>query len=245
MTAPALYDCRIAHSRNQRAKRRFVLRSYLWLVDIDHLPALPRWLAPLAQFRAGDHLGDPDRNIRANVDEWLAERGIDLAGGQVLMLANARVLGYVFNPLSLYWCHRPSGELACVIAEVHNTYGERHCYLLTPDNLGGARVSKQFYVSPFLTVDGHYDMSVPRPGQRLAVTVTLRQAGQVCLTASIGGTRRPGTVGELLRLQLRNPLPTHRIWVLIRAHGIVLWLRRFPITPRGSARIKTGQEAAR
>ena len=142
-----------------------------WFIDLDELPRLPRWLRPLAEFRAGDHLGDPDRSIRANVERWLAERGIDLAGGPVWMLANARVLGYVFNPLSLYWCHRIDGALACVVAEVHNTYGERHCYLLHPDDAGRASAAKEFYVSPFLTVDGHYEMSVPRPGERLAVTV--------------------------------------------------------------------------
>jgi uncharacterized protein len=244
VSTPALYDCRITHTRHQRTQRRFTHRGYLWLVDLDELPRLPRWLRPLAEFRAGDHLGDPDRSIRANVERWLAERGIDLAGGPVWMLANARVLGYVFNPLSLYWCHRIDGALACVVAEVHNTYGERHCYLLHPDDAGRASAAKEFYVSPFLTVDGHYEMSVPRPGERLAVTVALRQAGSTALAASIQGARRPATARELLRLQLHTPLPTHRIWALIRAHGFVLWLRRFPITPRRSAS-RAGQETPR
>jgi DUF1365 family protein len=240
----ALYDCRITHTRHQRASRRFTHRGYFWLVDLDELPQLPRWLRPLAEFRARDHLGDPDLSIRANVERWLAEHGIDLAGGPVWMLANARVFGYVFNPLSLYWCHRPDGALACVVAEVHNTYGERHCYLLDPDDAGRASAAKQFYVSPFLTVDGRYDMSVSRPGERLAVAVSLNQAGRTALTASIQGVRRPATMRELLRLQLRTPLPTHRVWALIRAHGIVLWLRRFPITPRRSAS-RAVQEAPR
>lgn len=230
----ALYECTITHARHQRARRRFTHRGYFWLVDLDALPRLPGWLRPLARFRARDHLGDPHRDIRANVDGFLAEHGIDLAGGTVWMLANARVFGYVFNPLSLYWCHDRGGALVCVLAEVHNTYGERHCYLLHPDEAGSARVPKEFYVSPFLTVDGHYDMSLPEPGDRLTVTVALDQGGQTALAASIRGVRRPATPRELLRLQLRTPLPTHRVWALIRRHGIALWLRRFPITPRGS-----------
>ncbi len=94
------------------------------------------------------------------------------------MLANARSLGYVFNPLSLFWCHDPDGELVCVIAEVRNTYGGRHCYLLHTDDAGRAETEKAFYVSPFYPVDGYYRMSVPEPGERLGVTITLhRPAG--------------------------------------------------------------------
>ncbi len=80
------------------------------------------------------------------------------------MLSNARSLGYVFNPLSLFWCHDPDGSLRCVIAEVHNTYGGKHCYLITPDDAGRAETEKRFYVSPFYPVDGFYRMSVAEPG---------------------------------------------------------------------------------
>ena len=93
------------------------------------------------------------------MDRFLGARGIDLGGGRVLMLAHARVLGYVFNPLTVYWCHRADGTLACVMAEVHNTYGQRHAYLLRTDERGRARVGKEFYVSPFHPVDGSYRMS--------------------------------------------------------------------------------------
>ncbi len=80
------------------------------------------------------------------------------------MLASARVFGHVFNPLSLFWCHDAAGELRCVVAEVHNTYGERHCYLLETDDAGRASVPKAFYVSPFNDVDGQYRMKLPEPG---------------------------------------------------------------------------------
>ena len=92
---------------------------------------------------------------------FLAARGVDLGGGRVTMLAQARVFGYVFNPLTVYWCHRPDGTLACVVAEVHNTYRQRHAYLLA--RRSGAEVPKQFYVSPFYPVDGRYRMSLPEP----------------------------------------------------------------------------------
>jgi hypothetical protein len=244
-TAPALYDAWVTHARTQRTHRDFRHRVYLWLVDLDRLPRPPALLRPFAEFRSSDHLGDPDRSIRANVDDYLAEQGIELAGGRVLMLANARVLGYVFNPLTVYWCHRRDGELACVMAEVHNTYGERHRYLLHPDAAGRARTDKAFYVSPFLTVEGHYDMSLRRPDERLAVSVTLHQDGAPALAATIRGVRRPASTRELVRMVLRRPFLPHWISILIHRHGIAMWLRRYPVTPRKKSGTRDVQEANR
>ncbi|USX52545.1 DUF1365 domain-containing protein [Lentzea sp. HUAS12] len=222
-----IYDVLITHSRRELIDRAFSHRAYMWLVDLDGLPRLPLWARPFAKFEARDHLGSPDRTIRQNLDEWLAERGIDLGGGQVLMLANARVLGYVFNPLSVYWCHDASGELVCVVAEVHNTYGGRHCYLLRTDDKGRASVDKEFYVSPFLEVDGHYVMKLPKPGDQLSVTIALRQNGKTTFSATMKGTRSSG-----LRMLFRRPLMPQRVSALIRRHGIALYLRRVPIIPR-------------
>ncbi|MDQ4118522.1 MAG: DUF1365 domain-containing protein [Actinomycetota bacterium] len=232
MTAPALYDAVVRHARKRDLDYAFSHPTYLWLVDLDDLPRLPFWLRPFARFRSSDHVGDPDRTIRQNVDAFLGERGVDLQGGRVLMLAHARVLGYVFNPISVFWCHRPDGALACVIAEVHNTYRGRHAYLLFPDEHGRATAAKDFYVSPFLTVDGDYAMHLREPGDRLAVSVTLHQGGAPALVATVAGTRRPATTSGVLCTVLRRPFVTHRTSALIRRHGIALWLRRLPVAPR-------------
>ncbi|MDN5859507.1 MAG: DUF1365 domain-containing protein [Pseudonocardia sp.] len=240
MSTPVLYDCEIRHVRRQRFDRSFRHTAYLWLVDLDDLPLLPRVLRPFARFAARDHLGDPSRTIRENLDAWLARHGVDLDGGRVLMLANARVLGYVFNPITVYWCHRPDGELACVVAEVHNTYGERHCYLLHPDADGRARTPKDFYVSPFLTVDGEYRMVLPVPGDRLAVSVSLRQQGRSVFTATVAGARTAARPTALTRMLLRRPLMPQRTSALIRRHGIALWLRRVPVVPRPTHRRQEG-----
>jgi DUF1365 family protein len=228
----ALYDATVTHVRRERLHREFSHAVYYWLVDLDDLPRLPRPLRPFARFRAADHLGDPDRGIRQNLDAWLLNQDVDLHGGQVLMLAGARVLGYVFNPITLYWCHQPDGALSCVVAEVHNTYGERHCYLLNPDGHDNALVPKDFYVSPFLTGDGHYRMRVPRPDAKLSITVSLRQGDATPLTAVLRGTRSPVSSRSVLKMLLRRPLLPQRVSALIRAHGIILWLRRIPIIPR-------------
>ena len=229
---PALYDARVHHARHRDLATSFAHQLHLWLVDLDDLPELPWWLRPFARFDARDHLGGPDRSIRTNVDAFLAAHGVDLDGGRVLMLAHARELGYVFNPISVFWCHRADGTPACVVAEVHNTYGERHCYLLHPDHAGRARADKEFYVSPFLAVDGHYTMAMPEPGERLAIAVTLHQDGAPALVATLTGVRRPATTASVARTVLRRPLVALRTSALIRWHGIGLWLRRLPIVAR-------------
>lgn len=236
VTAPALYDAVVRHARRRDLETAFAHPVYLWLVDLDELPRLPRWLRPFAGFRAADHLGDPDRSIRQNVDAFLAARGIDLTGGRVLMLAHARVLGHVFNPISVFWCRYADGSPACVIAEVHNTYGERHCYLVGwADDAQGpqwAEITKEFYVSPFLTVEGYYAMRLPEPGERLAIAVTLHQDGAPAFVATLTGRHRPATVRTVARTVLRRPLMPQRTSALIRRHGIALWLRRLPIVAR-------------
>jgi len=223
-----LYDAEVRHRRRESVDYGFVHRTYLWLVDLDHLPSH----GPLARFEARDHLGDPDRTIRENVDAYLAGHRIDLRGGRVLMLTNARTFGHVFNPLSVLWCHDDAGTLVCVIAEVHNTYGERHCYLLRTDDAGRAETDKRFYVSPFFEVDGVYRMSLPLPDDALAIAITLCRNGSTALTATVTGTRRPAGRGALTRQVLRRPSVTRATSALIRLHGIRLWLRHLPVVPR-------------
>ncbi|MEU9602357.1 DUF1365 domain-containing protein [Streptomyces sp. NPDC048109] len=233
---PGLYPCEIGHIRLDPVRYTLRHRTYMWLVDLDHLPELPLLLSPLAGFRPRDHFTGDAPSLRAGLERFLASRGIDLAGGRVLMLTHARVLGYVFNPLTLYWCHGPDGTPRCVVAEVHNTYGERHTYLLDPDEAGVAHVDKDFYVSPFFPVDGAYRMRLPLPADRLDLTVRLDRPGARPFTATVRGTRREATPAALLRLALRHPLSTLAVSASIRRHGIRLYLRGLPVQPRPSHR---------
>lgn len=173
------------------------------------------------------------RELRADIDALLAEHGVDLDGGRVLMLAHARVLGHVFNPLTVYWCHHRDGRLSRVVAEVHNTYGRRHRYVLAVDDRGRAEADKAMYVSPFNAVDGRYRLSLPEPGERLALTVALHRDGRPPLTASVHGVRRPATTASLLLRALRHPLAPLVGALRIRRQGIGLYLRGLPVQPRG------------
>ncbi|MGA3154194.1 MAG: DUF1365 domain-containing protein [Streptosporangiaceae bacterium] len=231
MTA-AIYECAVTHVRAAPLRNSFTYRMYQWLVDLDDLPGLPSWLRPLASFHAADHLGNPGRSIRENVDRYLAASGIDLHGGKVMMLTQARVLGYVFNPLTVYWCRDGSGDPACVIAEVHNTYHQRHCYLLRTDARGRAQVPKEFYVSPFYPVDGDYQMSLPEPGQRLALTIALHRPAAPPFVASVRGVRREATPAQLLASAARHPWSTAAVTGRIHAQGLKLYARGLRVAPR-------------
>ena len=113
-----LYPCAITHVRTGTASRSFTYGSYLWLVDVDRLPRLPAPLRPLATFAVRDHFGDPAApSIRANVESFLRRHDIDLGGGRIMMLAGARILGYQFNPLTVFWCYDAAGRRAAVLAE--------------------------------------------------------------------------------------------------------------------------------
>jgi len=234
----ALYECEISHARTAPLRNVFRYRGYLWLVDLDHLPRIPL----LAGFRGRDHLGDPRRGIRENLDRFLAANGIGRPR-TITMLAHARVLGYVFNPLTVYWCHRPDGTLACIVAEVHNTYRQRHAYLLHPDGRGRARVPKQFYVSPFYPVDGDYRMSLPEPrgpDGRLALSVVLDRPDGHSFSASVRGRAVPATARALLRAAARYPWSTAAVSARIRGQGIRLYLRGLPVIPRPAHRPQEG-----
>jgi len=231
--APAIYQCRLRHVRAAPVRHVFTHRTWMWLVDIDALPRLPRAARWLARFESRDHFGDPAATLRQNVDRFLAAHGVDAAGGRVLMLTHARSAGYVFNPLTVYWCYDAGGALACVLAEVHNTYSERHCYLLRADQHGRAMVvPKQFYVSPFYEVAGRYVMSLPEPGERLSLTVTLHPSSGPPFAAQLRGTRRAGTWQGLLRAWSRRPFPALTGMLFIRGHGIWLYLRGLPVVAR-------------
>jgi len=239
VTRSCLYLGRVMHDRRGAVANRFRYGVYMWLVDLDELPRLDLTLplfgddrAAPTSIRSRDHLGDPSRTIKENLLAYLHGNGIELPGGRVFLLTNARVLGYVFNPLSVFYCHDQEGTLRCVVAEVHNTYGERHCYLLEPGDRGRTTTGKDFYVSPFLTVDGHYRMAVPAPGARLSVQMQLVQGGHTVFQASLTGRRLELTPAALRRMLLRHPLMTARVTALIHLQGMKLRLRGLQPVPR-------------
>jgi uncharacterized protein len=230
---PALVAGKVTHHRRGRLRHSFRYGVYQWLVDLDDLPRQPWYLRPFTGFSAADHLGDPDRSIKDNVEHFLSCNGVRLGGGgRIVMLANARVLGHVFDPLSVFWCFHEGGQLACIVAEVHNTYGERHAYLLRPDPAGVATTDKAFHVSPFYDVSGTYELRFELSPRVVSSTVILRREGAVAFTATFRGHPRPAGRSAVAGQILRRPLMPQQVSGMIRVHGIFLWLRRLPVLRR-------------
>lgn len=225
MSTPRIYRSTITHTRRAPIRNRFTHQSRMWLVDLDDLPDH----GLLGRFEARDHLGDPNRTIRANVESFLAAEGIVVTGGKILMAANVRAFGYNFNPISVFWCHDSTGDLAATVVEVHNTYGDRHAYLVHPDQAGHALVSKAMYVSPFHGTDGHYELMVPEPTDRLQITVRLVTDAGTTFDAVLNGT----AVTSTTRLEVLRSAPAAILGAIrIRIHGVRLWARRLPVQPR-------------
>ncbi len=222
---PAIYETTIRHTRRTPFRRTFTHRSHTWLVDLDDLPDH----GILGRFESRDHLGEADASIRGNLDRFLSSQGVELGGGRVLLAAHPRAFGFCFNPISVFWVWPEGGDLPqdrhCAVVEVHNTYGDRHAYLVHPDEQGRATTPKQMYVSPFHGTDGTYDLAVPVPTDRLHIAVTLRTHDGADFSATLSGRRSNHGPWRAAPAALAGAL-------LIRAHGIVLWARRLPIRPR-------------
>ncbi|QFT58580.1 hypothetical protein FIU94_07030 [Sulfitobacter sp. THAF37] len=175
-----------------------------------------------------DHGGAPHQGRGATwVREVLAAHGI--AGiATIELLAQPRVLGFVFNPVSFWLCRDGKGALTCVIAEVTNTYGDRHCYLCHHDDLrpitaeDQLKATKVFHVSPFQPIEGSYTFRFDIKADRIGIWIDY-SAGNGGLVATLTGKRKPLTNAGILRAMLRRPLGARRVLALIHWQAIKLW----------------------
>ena len=235
---PAIVSGRVYHLRTSPLRHRISHSSYQWLVDLDDLPRPAPLLRTVSRFVAHDHLGgklgspETPSTIKTNVQRFLAANKFDDADGRIVMLANPRIFGHAFNPITIFWCFASAGNLACVIAEVHNTYSEMHAYLLHPNDAGQATTDKAFYVSPFNDTSGHYEFTLTLTRAAVSVEVALVRTGHDVFTARFFGTPRLATNRAIAATALRMPAMTHKVTALIRLHGVVLWLKRLPIVRR-------------
>ncbi len=216
---PALYEADVVHVRRSPVAHSFRYRTAYWLVDYDELPQPRGWARWITSVRSADHT-----DVRAHME------GLGIRAARVVMLTGARALGYVFNPISVFWCYDDSGAQCAVVAEVHNTYGERHAYVLRPDADGGSRVEKRMYVSPFNRVDGTYLIEVSKPGPSLSVAVRLERPGEEPFVATLQGSRQRIRFTTVVRSVLRHSGLRNR--VRIQWQALCLWRRGLMVQPR-------------
>ena len=244
MITPALYVGTLHHRRRGDVPHRFSMRTFMPLLDVDRIPELMRvsWCTSWnrwnwASFHDTDHTGDPRLPLRDRLAADAARHGIALPDGPVLLLTHLRYLGYVFNPLSVWFCRDAAGALKAVVYEVHNTYGERHAYVLPVEDETLVRhgCAKAFYVSPFLSRDCSYQFRIRPPGSDVAIAIHQDEAGLPVLNASFAGARRALSDGALLRMLFAYPLMTVKVVLAIHFEAVRLMLkgiRRHPHAPK-------------
>ncbi|MDM4770571.1 DUF1365 domain-containing protein [Solimonas sp. SE-A11] len=230
-----LYPARVMHRRRIAPLYRFVYRVFYLLVDIDRLPEMQQRLRffsldrfNLLSLRTRDY-GD-GRGLRPWAEDCLRRHGIEPDGGRIRLLTLPRIFGWAFNPISLWYCEYRDGSLRAVIAEVRNTFGERHSYLLAS---GGAPMpyeqvhdkDKCFHVSPFLDRAGQYRFQLGEPGERLRVAIHESRDGVPVMDATLAAERRELSDAALLRQVLRMPWMAVKVVAGIHWEALKLWLR--------------------
>ena len=241
----ALYAGSVMHHRLRPREHRLRYSVFYLLLDLDEIDALAARLRlfshnrfNLFSFHDSDHGEGASVSPRARVERHLQEAGVE-AGGPIRLLTMPRILGYAFNPLSIYFCHRQNGSLSAIFYEVNNTFGQRHNYLIpVPQNMKGAirqESQKSFYVSPFMTTDMAYSFSVVPPGKQLAVSVIGRDAQGPLIVAKLAATRRELTDATLARAFCAYPLLTLKVIAGIYWEALLIRLKGIRLQHRPSA----------
>lgn len=238
----ALYVGIVAHTRLRPVRHHLRYSLPMVLLDLDELPALSRTVpgfshnrGNLFSFHDSDHLAGSGETLRHQVEKHLAEADI-AAGGAIRVLCMPRVLGFAFNPLSVFFCHTPDGALAALLYEVNNTFGQRHSYLLPAspgaDGTQSHTCAKRFYVSPFLDMDMTYHFRLAVPGDRAFVSIEARDADGPMLSASFAGSRRILNGANLLRVLARFPMLALQVLGGIHWEALKLWSKGLRPLPR-------------
>jgi hypothetical protein len=236
MNGAAIYFGKVMHRRLRPFGHRFVYRVFSVYLDIDRLAEIAagsRLFAHncfnLFSFHDRDHGRRDGSALRPWIDGQLKRGGLDIAGGRVMLLCFPRLFGYVFNPLSVFFCYAASGQLVAILYEVKNTFGEQHCYLIaaprrnTSTSWLDQEIDKRFYVSPFIDMQATYRFRLREPGAKLSLTIREFGSDGELLIATQHGIRRPFSDAVLLKAFVLYPLMTLKVIAAIHWQALQLW----------------------
>lgn len=247
MSASCLYLGTVVHRRFKPRRHKLCYRVFWSLLDLDELPRLAKKLRlfslnqfNLFSFYNMDHGDGSERPLRTQIEEHLSAAGLALDGGPIRLLCMPRILGYVFNPISIYYCYHHSGVLTALIYQVHNTFGQRHSYVIPVDPSRAELVEqycpKAFYVSPFMDMDINYAFRVQPPGERVTLRIEGSDSKGPVIVASLAGARAAISDGALLAAFVNFPLLTLKVFTGIHWEALKLWIKGMRMRRRPPAR---------
>jgi len=246
MFRSGIYRCRIAHRRSRPRVHALSYGAFYLLLDLDELDQLHRrlkWFSVnsfnmLSHFDR-DHGGGSNQPLRAWVESNLTDAGINLGGGRIEILCLPRIFGYVFNPISVYYCYDTNDRIRAILYEVNNTFSERHTYLFEIDNEDADEkrllkhdCPKRFYVSPFINVEGQYHFRIRRPGEKVYLHIHQTDDDGPLLDAWVRGDRIPLTDRNLITTLLRYPLLSLKVIGGIHWEALKLWIKGIGLRDR-------------
>lgn len=245
-----IYGSKVMHRRLGAGAYQFVYRVFSLLIDVDRLAELDT-LSPLfsvnrfnlVSFHEADHLPEKSAGLREWIDAVLEGNGIPAKNTRVQLLCFPRILGLVFNPLSIWYCEGQDGQPMAVLCEVRNTFGERHCYLLRPEVNSAPwplrqSHAKEFHVSPFMEMRGEYHFRLARPQERLHVHIRETVGKQLKLVASQNGVAYAFTSRNLVAQLVRVPWQTVKVVAAIHWQALKIWLRGIPFHTKPAPPVK-------
>ncbi len=247
-TDSCLYAGSVTHARLTPTAHSFGYRAFYTLLDLDSIDSVTSRLRLFSRnrgnfisFHDADHLGADGRPLRKKVDALLQDADIDVSGGRILLLCMPRLFGYVFNPISVYFCHDAAGALVCMLYEVRNTFGQRHTYVVPVE--ADARnadtvhqtARKLFYVSPFMDMDLTYSFNLLRPTKTVSLGIAAARGDTPVIRTLFVGRREALTDRAILRVLATHPLMTLKVVGAIHWEALRLWLKGLRVKPRPEA----------
>jgi DUF1365 family protein len=233
MTASALYIGDVTHKRFRPRVHTLRYGIFQIYLDLDEAQALSDASlvfgfnkSRLLSFFERDHGDGSATPLKAQIEARVAAEGY-ATGGPVRVMGLPRVFGFVFNPITLYFCHRPDGALSAMVYEVNNTFGDRTTYVLpaTGRPVVEHGAAKSMHVSPFMDMDHHYDFLLHEPDEKFLLSIHVRRSDVLWLTAGFAAERRPFTDRALLAAWASHPLLTLKVVAGIHWEALKIWLK--------------------